>query len=42
VVDGRRRAYVARFNGLDESGAHEACSAMRSRGLPCTAGARRV
>jgi D-alanyl-D-alanine carboxypeptidase (penicillin-binding protein 5/6) len=42
VVDGRRRDYVVRFKGLDESGAHEACSAVRSRGLPCTAGVRRV
>ncbi len=42
VVDGRRRIYVARFNGLDETGAHEACSAVRSRGIPCTAGVRRV
>jgi D-alanyl-D-alanine carboxypeptidase len=42
VVDGRRRLYVARFDGLDESAAHEACSAVRSHGLPCTAGVRRV
>jgi D-alanyl-D-alanine carboxypeptidase (penicillin-binding protein 5/6) len=42
VVDGRRRAYVARFRGLDEASAHEACSAVRSHGIPCTAGVRRV
>ncbi len=42
VVDGRRRTYVARFRGLDESTAHEACSTVRSHGIPCTAGVRRV
>jgi D-alanyl-D-alanine carboxypeptidase len=42
TVDGRRRAYVARFRGLDETAAHEACSAVRSHGMPCQIGARRV
>jgi D-alanyl-D-alanine carboxypeptidase len=41
-VDGRRRTYVATFRGLDRTSAHEACSAVRSHGLPCVAGARRV
>jgi D-alanyl-D-alanine carboxypeptidase len=42
VVDGRRRAYVATIKGLDRTTAHEACSAVRSHGLPCVAGVRRV
>jgi D-alanyl-D-alanine carboxypeptidase (penicillin-binding protein 5/6) len=42
TVDGARRAYVARFRGLDQTAAHEACSAVRSHGLPCVIGARRV
>jgi D-alanyl-D-alanine carboxypeptidase (penicillin-binding protein 5/6) len=41
-VDGGRRSYVARFRGLDETSAHEACSAVRSHGIPCVAGVRRV
>jgi D-alanyl-D-alanine carboxypeptidase (penicillin-binding protein 5/6) len=41
-VAGHRRAYVATFRGLDRASAHEACSAVRSHGLPCVAGVRRV
>lgn len=41
-VAGRRRAYVAAIRGLDRTSAHEACSAVRSHGLPCVAGMRRV
>ncbi len=36
-VDGRRHAYRARFTGLTESAAREACSAARNRGIPCIA-----
>jgi D-alanyl-D-alanine carboxypeptidase (penicillin-binding protein 5/6) len=41
-VAGHHRAYVAAIRGLDRTSAHEACSAVRSHGLPCVAGARRV
>jgi D-alanyl-D-alanine carboxypeptidase (penicillin-binding protein 5/6) len=41
-VASHRRTYVATFRGLDRASAHEACSAVRSHGLPCVAGARRV
>lgn len=40
TVDGRRRAYRARFLGLTETAAKEACSTVKSRGVPCVAGAR--
>jgi len=40
AVDGGGRVYRARFFGLSESGAREACSAVRSRGIPCVAGGR--
>jgi D-alanyl-D-alanine carboxypeptidase (penicillin-binding protein 5/6) len=39
-VDGRRRAFRARFTGLTETAAKEACSTVKSHGLPCLAGAR--
>ena len=42
VVGGRRRTYVARFTGLDQTSAREACSAVRSQGMSCIAGVRRV
>jgi D-alanyl-D-alanine carboxypeptidase len=41
-VAGHRRTYVAAIRGLDRTSAHEACSAVRSHGLPCVAGAHRV
>lgn len=41
-VAGGRRIYRARFTGLDEASAREACSAVRSHGMPCVAGPRRV
>ena len=41
-VDGGGRIYRARFTGLDQTSAREACSAVRSHGMPCVAGARRV
>jgi D-alanyl-D-alanine carboxypeptidase (penicillin-binding protein 5/6) len=41
-VAGGRRNYRARFTGLNEASAREACSAVRSHGMPCVAGARRV
>ncbi|MBV8683056.1 MAG: D-alanyl-D-alanine carboxypeptidase [Caulobacteraceae bacterium] len=41
-VASHRRTYVATFRGLDRASAHEACSAVRSHGLPCVAGVRRV
>ena len=34
-VDGARRAYRARFSGFDEAAARQACSTVKSRGLPC-------
>lgn len=39
-VDGGRRAYRARFSGLTETAAREACSTVKSRGIPCLAGDR--
>ena len=36
-VSGRRHAFRARFSGMTESAAHEACSAVRSRGVACIA-----
>jgi D-alanyl-D-alanine carboxypeptidase (penicillin-binding protein 5/6) len=41
-VGGRRRVYVARFTGMDRETAREACSAVRSHGIACTEGMRRV
>ena len=34
-VDGAGRAYSARFSGFNEDAAREACSTVKSRGLPC-------
>ncbi|MEO8927514.1 MAG: D-alanyl-D-alanine carboxypeptidase [Caulobacteraceae bacterium] len=34
-VDGAARAYRARFSGFNEQAAREACSTVKSRGLPC-------
>jgi D-alanyl-D-alanine carboxypeptidase (penicillin-binding protein 5/6) len=34
-VDSRGRSYRARFSGFSESSAHQACSAVKSRGLAC-------
>jgi len=41
-VGGRKRIYVARFTGMDQHAAREACSAVRSHGMSCIAGVRRV
>ncbi|MBV8594121.1 MAG: D-alanyl-D-alanine carboxypeptidase [Caulobacteraceae bacterium] len=40
AVDGGGHAYRARFSGLSESAAKEACGAVKSRGIPCVAGGR--
>lgn len=37
TVDGAGRSYRARFSGFSESAAKDACSTVRSRGLPCVA-----
>jgi D-alanyl-D-alanine carboxypeptidase (penicillin-binding protein 5/6) len=37
-VDGRGRAYRARFSGFTQVAAREACSAVRSRGMACAVG----
>jgi D-alanyl-D-alanine carboxypeptidase (penicillin-binding protein 5/6) len=37
TVDGRGRAYRAKFSGFSEATAKEACTTVRSRGLPCEA-----
>ena len=42
AVDGGRRAYRARFLGLTETAAKEACSTVKSRGIPCVARSARV
>ncbi len=34
-VDGSGRTYLARFTGFDEQAARNACSTVKSRGLPC-------
>jgi D-alanyl-D-alanine carboxypeptidase (penicillin-binding protein 5/6) len=39
-VDGSRHAYRARFSGLTETAARDACSAVRNRGIPCVTGER--
>jgi D-alanyl-D-alanine carboxypeptidase (penicillin-binding protein 5/6) len=36
-VDGHGRAYTAKFSGLTQTAARDACSSVRSRGLPCEA-----
>jgi D-alanyl-D-alanine carboxypeptidase (penicillin-binding protein 5/6) len=36
-VDGHGRAYAAKFSGLSQTAARDACSTVRSRGLPCEA-----
>ena len=36
-VDGGHRAYAAEFSGLSETAARDACSTVKSRGLPCEA-----
>ncbi len=37
-VDGAGRAYRARFSGFNEQAARDACSTVKSRGLPCEVG----
>jgi len=39
-VDGGRHAYRAKFSGLTEAAAREACSTVKTRGVPCVAGGR--
>jgi hypothetical protein len=39
-VDGAHRAFRARFTGLTEAAAKEACSAVRNHGMPCLASDR--
>jgi hypothetical protein len=39
-VDGGRHAFRAKFSGLTETAAKEACSTVKTRGLPCVAGGR--
>jgi len=34
-VDGRGRAYRAKFSGFNETAARDACTAVRSHGVPC-------
>jgi D-alanyl-D-alanine carboxypeptidase (penicillin-binding protein 5/6) len=41
-VGGHHRTYVARFTGMDQHAAREACSTVRSHGMSCIAGVRRV
>lgn len=36
-VSGHRRAYSARFTGMTETAAREACSTVKTRGIPCVA-----
>ena len=36
-VEGRHTTYHARFSGMTEAAAKEACSAVKSRGIPCLA-----
>ena len=36
-VDGRGRAYRAKFSGFSETAAKEACTTVRTHGLPCEA-----
>ncbi|HEY5071408.1 MAG TPA: D-alanyl-D-alanine carboxypeptidase family protein [Caulobacteraceae bacterium] len=36
-VEGRGHAYSARFSGLTETAARDACSTVKSRGVPCEA-----
>ena len=40
LVDGGHHTYRARFSGLTETAAREACSTVRNRGIPCLAGDR--
>lgn len=40
VVDGGRHVYRARFSGLTQTAAREACSTVRNRGIPCVTGER--
>ncbi len=39
-VDGGRHTYRARFSGLTEASARDACSTIKSHGIPCVAGDR--
>jgi D-alanyl-D-alanine carboxypeptidase (penicillin-binding protein 5/6) len=39
-VDGGPHTYRARFSGLTETAAREACSTVKNRGIPCVAGDR--
>jgi D-alanyl-D-alanine carboxypeptidase (penicillin-binding protein 5/6) len=34
-VDGRGGAYRAKFSGFNQAAAKDACTAVRSRGVPC-------
>ena len=38
-VDAAGRAFRARFSGMSETAAKDACSTVKSRGIPCVAGA---
>jgi D-alanyl-D-alanine carboxypeptidase (penicillin-binding protein 5/6) len=40
AVEGRRRPYQARFSGLTEAAARDACSVVRTRRIPCQASDR--
>jgi D-alanyl-D-alanine carboxypeptidase (penicillin-binding protein 5/6) len=39
-VDGGGHAYRAKFSGLTETAARDACSTVRNRGIPCVTGQR--
>jgi D-alanyl-D-alanine carboxypeptidase len=39
-VDGDGHAYRAKFSGLTQTGAREACSTVKTHGIPCVAGER--
>ena len=40
TVDGGHNTYRARFSGLTEVAAHEACSTVKTHGVPCMASDR--
>jgi D-alanyl-D-alanine carboxypeptidase (penicillin-binding protein 5/6) len=40
VVDGGGHTYRARFSGLTQTAAHEACSTVKPHGIPCITGSR--
>jgi len=39
-VDGGRHAYRAKFSGLTQTAAREACSTVKTHGIPCVTGER--